>query len=205
MKRAQRIIILILITLLAIIFATEQQVDVLFLRQNWNQLDASVLAAWVQAIGSIAAIIGAFSIANQQHLKDLRVQKANSELAKQERYAIVWSVLKRVEVRLQSAAFSRDTTVTCIADSERIAKLRATSLWLDAIPPFEMPGPKILRLCLSIHTHIHDVADILERERLEAFTPRGRPDGVEDEIAELKNLLTLAMTLCINLSEGQLS
>lgn len=72
MKYVERIVIATF-SLIAI-FCFVEFVDVFFDRHSWVRLDASAWAAWVQAVGSIAAIIGAFAIAKKQAAESDRLR-----------------------------------------------------------------------------------------------------------------------------------
>lgn len=62
MKRLEHVVVAVF-SLLAILFLV-QAINALFVANQWELLDASGWASWVQAIGSIAAIVYAVKIAN---------------------------------------------------------------------------------------------------------------------------------------------
>lgn len=58
------------------IFAIHQGISALFAEHGWKGIGASDWAAWVQAVGSIAAIAGAFRIAQRQYEEDRTADQA---------------------------------------------------------------------------------------------------------------------------------
>jgi hypothetical protein len=74
MKHVERAVISLF--LLVILFCLHQLIGPLFEVHKWMRLDASAGASWVQAVGSIAAIVGAFAIAKKQ------ADEANQQRAK---------------------------------------------------------------------------------------------------------------------------
>jgi hypothetical protein len=71
---------------------------------KWAGLLSTEIASWVQAIGSIAAIIGAFSIASAQvrHAKERREQEEHSTLLERSNFAVA--------IAVDAASAVRDST-----------------------------------------------------------------------------------------------
>jgi hypothetical protein len=61
--------IVISVAVIVILFCAHQYTDYLFKTHKWKGLDSYVWAAWIQAIGSIAAIFGAVLVMHWQHNK----------------------------------------------------------------------------------------------------------------------------------------
>jgi hypothetical protein len=61
------------------LFALHQGVNALMKAHNWVGLDASAWASWVQAVGSIAAILGAYHLAQNQHRHDREIELAHRQ------------------------------------------------------------------------------------------------------------------------------
>ena len=186
---------------IAILFALHQLTNILFVAHGWKGLGPSDWASWVQAVGSIAAIYGAFQISNKQHLRERRLQKEKDQLDEERRYKIIGGILRRIGARLSAVEQHRELSVIQSADDWSIEKLRATVALLDALLSFEMPGPKILILCLSIRSHIVDAADALLAERaarlnVRTYTPQS--PTAKGEIEALTSALELAIQICAN-------
>jgi len=153
-------------------------------------------AGWVQAVGSIAAIFGAFLLANVQHANDRKLQRENDESETQKKYEIIRGILVRVKTRVDAIERFRKRNEFQIAKEEYVAKLRATAPLIEALPAFEMPSSKILLLCLSVQGHIVDAADALDRERIAVINQEVRPEGADGEIFLLASLLEQGIDIC---------
>lgn len=75
MKYIERIVISIAV--IVILFCVHQYTDYLFKTHKWEALDSSDWAAWIQAIGSIAAIFGAVLVMQWQHDKTTAREEEN--------------------------------------------------------------------------------------------------------------------------------
>ena len=109
MKFMERALIALLC--IAMLFALHLIVGAVFTTHRWKGLSPSDWAAWVQAIGSIAAIFGAYSLANRQQ-----------KIAERTRF------IDRLELELQYASaagnLSQDT-YRCLDDvSKKIHERR---------------------------------------------------------------------------------
>jgi len=199
MKTAERVVIFVVVAI--VLFALHQLTTSLFNAHGWKGMEASDWASWVQAVGSIAAIYGAFQISNKQHLRERRLQEEKEQHDTERRYRIIGGILRRIGARLKAVERSRDKSVILVADERYIEKLRATAVLLDALPSFEMPGPKILILCLSIRGHIADTADALleeRRSRLNLQPTAARTPSVDEQIESLSYVLNLGIKVCAN-------
>lgn len=186
---------------IAILFALHWLTNILFVAHGWKGLGPTDWASWVQAVGSIAAIYGAFQISNTQHVRERLAQEEKDRLDEERRYKIIGGILRRIGARLNAVEQHREFSVIQSADDVSIEKLRATVALLDALPSFEMPGAKILILCLSIRSHIVDAADALLAERaarmnVRTYTPQS--PTADDEIEALASALELAIRICAN-------
>ena len=199
MKILERAVIALfgLILLLCLV----EVIDLWFASHNWKGLDASAWASWVQGIGSIAAIAGAFMIANRQHLNERKLQREGQEAARFQRVELISGVLKRIENRCNSVANMRNDSVFFIASRERVNQLRSSADLLGALPPFEMPSTSILMYCLSIQGHIIDLCDKLdlERKNLEELS-QDRPERLDEDLKQLQTVVKKAIQACISLN-----
>jgi hypothetical protein len=163
-------------------------------------LGSSDSAGWVQVIGSIAAIIGAFMVANRQHQTDKEIQRQSDAYERKQRYAIVSAILRKVRARLYIAASSREANEFSVAHEVDVEQLRTTTSLLDALPPFEMPGAKIMMLCLALRDQIEETADLLDDERNAHRSTRPPLEQVVATIDNLSHSLDQAIRLCGSLS-----
>jgi hypothetical protein len=166
-------------------------------------LGSSDAAGWVQAIGSVAAIVGAFAISNQQHqhAQRIRTEELNDERSR--RCEIVKGILQKVQARLLVTDMTRANTPFAIALEGDVLALRATAQLVDSLPPFSMPSAQVLKKCLAISDQIGSVADILDTDRVDGLALRARPEGVEKMVSDLSSLLQEAISECDRVAAAQ--
>lgn len=102
---------------------------------------AGSASSWVQAIGSIAAILGAFAIANKQTRTQVAAAEEASRQTRRQRLEVCHVVLIRVASVFDSAKKSLTSCSTTDVLRQEVAHARRM---LDNLPLFEVPDPVLV-------------------------------------------------------------
>lgn len=161
-----------------------------------RSLGSSETASWVQAVGSIAAIAGAFMVAHRQSQHDRKLEQERRNEERAWRFRIVNAILLRTSAGLESIKRSRDENTFAYAIPEHVQLLRDCGPILASLPPFDMPSGNLLLVCHQIQRQIPEVCGLLDDERTALFElrpPRETPDEVSRAMRDLKTNIDLGM------------
>jgi hypothetical protein len=141
-----------------------------------GRLDAP---AWVQAIGSVGAILGAAAIAGWQ-ARNARLQQVQSRkddaIAKA---AAVKGILRRVSIVINNAERNIEPNSTAVTLAiEQVELMQAT---IRRLPVFEIPTAELVFLVQRVDRDLHYVNELLRRFN--------RAPATDERIAKAKNLI----------------
>lgn len=132
----------------------------------WAKIDGSVWASWVQAIGSIAAVIAAFLVADRQFQmsrREARITAKKQTIARIQVLGHAFLMIK-MEIGWIEAAFHYGDTAI-VFDSGRILELRRM---LSQIPILDVPTvelaisvaaiPAAIDTALKVLAQVHEAA-----------------------------------------------
>lgn len=135
---------------------------------NANQ----ALAAWVQAVGAIAAILGAAAVAGWQSAgarRALARQRLEQEQAKLE---AVKQIIRRIFIVLNNAMRVIDEgSASLDLAIDQIEQVRGV---IARLPVFEFPTPELVFLLLRADRDMYYAVKVVERFRLESTERRAR-------------------------------
>lgn len=115
------------------------------------------LTAWVQAFGSIAAIVAAFMVANNQVQAQRKVEVANANDDARRKIRTLRSLLAHLKEYLELAAVMRVTSLTGKTGAETVSALLSLHTLLERLPIFEVPLDELI---IEFH-HIQRFVPIL--------------------------------------------
>ncbi|MDZ4109214.1 MAG: hypothetical protein U1E18_06385 [Brevundimonas sp.] len=142
-----------------------------------------VIAAWVQAIGSIAAIIAAIGVSWLQQRNANRLHRRQFELARRERVSGIGGLLEVIYVELLAASSARhgDKWYSYIISQFDREKFRRAIDALDRAPLHELGNWRIVTACTSAKEAAILAADLLSHLQDQN---RQNPSRLSDEDAE---------------------
>lgn len=118
--------------------------------------DTSSIAAWVQAIGAILAIWGAFKISERQHEKSLKAANQQRKFELDRKYEICFTLLAKAQGFYRLILEERVPNQTSFEIPQRIMDELINAL--KNIPPFEYPSATTLMFIGWIPDHLQDLS-----------------------------------------------
>lgn len=140
---------------------------------RWADIDATILAYWVQAIGSIAAIVAAFLIGNSQRNADRHLDAQRIRHEKNRRVEVISSIFSQIlalSMTTRTRIENGDTEHLGDYSGPHFAHLLNVT---KSIPVFEMPDRKLARYILIAAVELsnaHNAFMLLVKEA-ELFGP----------------------------------
>ncbi|WP_244103816.1 hypothetical protein [Burkholderia ambifaria] len=96
----------------------------------WSSMDKGDWASWVQAVGSIAAIVGALWVASEQHRRDVaRLAKENAELEYVLNAEIAWLGLEVLSFLNQFIDIKANARTAVVISDDEVADLLTRLSW----------------------------------------------------------------------------
>ncbi|TSD59069.1 hypothetical protein FFI97_001685 [Variovorax sp. KBS0712] len=159
------------------------------------------MASWVQAVGAIVAIAGAFLISDRQHRAAVRAQRENTAHNAIERLSIVKTLLARaiamVNLLQREYEDGRLHEVTA-AELENLADCKEA---LDKLPVLEIPSARVVLYLSSVPRGLSELH--LAWTAASAFTRLHAPElkvrayeKLTAKLPEVLELIRLAGTAC---------
>ncbi|ALX12103.1 hypothetical protein P350_11405 [Burkholderia cepacia JBK9] len=136
---------------------------------NWNNLKAADWAAWVQALGAIAAIAGAYLLGERSASHQLKIatQTRDRELA--ERRSSLKAVLdevyvrfKRIEPSLNENGAFNYSAFTLVSEDQ----LSRTLGLLDQVPIFALDSGELTQAVLTIQSACMSITQLVKQFKL---------------------------------------
>jgi hypothetical protein len=129
---------------------------------SWGAVEGTTWAAWIQAVGSIAAIIVAVVVMNTQHSRDRRQEQLRA-LEREINFALsVESFAGRLaSAQRNLAAAAKSNQMNKTAMTYQISAFAALSRIGDAIPSWEA-GEVVATYLLSLQQNCHTTAAIVD-------------------------------------------
>lgn len=173
---------------------------------NHFELTKSDWSGWVQAIGSIAAILGAFYIADTQTKQALKVANERQERDDRRRVDIVDALLSRIyDLADEMHRQSRDSNVHYFHGFNQsvLIDLRES---IKTIPMMEVPYAEIVFHITALPHALEEVALVFRNVRSDGeedpttIYERLFATDLEQRIDDLLKLTTEARTVCLHWS-----
>jgi hypothetical protein len=123
------------------------------------------LPAWVQAVGSVAAILAAFMIANSQSREQLKLERANANDEARRKIKTLRSLLIHLKQSLEIASHMRASSPTRKTGDETVASLRSLHSLLERLPIFEVPLDELIIEFHHIQRFVPILCEHFELER----------------------------------------
>lgn len=136
---------------------------------DWGNLKAADWAAWVQALGAIAAIAGAYFLGERSasHQLEIATQTRDRELA--ERRSSLKAILdevyvrfKRIEPSLNDNGAFNFSAFTQVSDDQ----LSRTLDLLDKVPLFELDSGELTQAVITIQTACMSLTRLVKQFKL---------------------------------------
>ncbi|UQV43421.1 hypothetical protein KIV45_15745 [Janthinobacterium lividum] len=157
---------------------------------RWDDVDATIVAYWLQAIGSIVAIFGAFAIGNSQNRHNRQIAADLADEAVRRKWSSIKAVVDDLHQQIldTQAAFSEinkefDNLAFIFRYNEKYFELSMSRV--NAIPIFELESDQLVtsivsfqRLASAMHTWISTAQDII----------LGRDTEFECNVQDIKEL-----------------
>lgn len=159
-------------------------------------------AAWVQAVFSVLAIIGAIWIADRQHAAARRHERERQGNADVRRLEIITAVITHALVTasdLKSAWAQGDPQTISHFDAKRLLDFKMV---LEEIPPYEIPSEVVILYIRPLARVIGDVYHFLDSTKTQKGDPACAYEwqparDVPDLLDLLVNLAERAKACCI--------
>ncbi|KFC61967.1 hypothetical protein [Massilia sp. LC238] len=123
------------------------------------------LAAWVQAVGSIAAIGGVFMVANNQHQHERRLEVERRNSDERRKLAIIKVIMANIRTEAIKVRTTRDHCGATSIPSDFTEGLGKAKELLVALPAFEFPHEYLVLLSYDIQQFATEAGRQLEKER----------------------------------------
>lgn len=119
----------------------------------------SSAAAWVQAIGSVAAIIAAIAVVNKQHVLEIHRRKENDRIASIQRMRALSVIFFSIASKCETASnqIEKNFSTTLIIEILRDARVR-----LISIDPFSIPNNSLLLILERASSNLYICSVALE-------------------------------------------
>lgn len=143
----------------------------------------SELAAWVQAIGSVAAILAAIALAWWQQRENRAAQRRSAERQRSDKIDGFAALVEQIYAELfhaNNAAAGGDWLPFIISQYRR-ERLERYSRNLDAAPAYEAGNWRIVSALISVQDAAHQAIELLNRLQ---DKNRKNPSHIEDSEAE---------------------
>lgn len=128
-------------------------------------LGKSDWAAWVQAIGSIAAIVGAYQISNRQHNRDLLADEHRRKLDDARKIKIIQAFIRKASVK----SYELIDADRCDRFDEifffKIEALKESTDALNSILPMDYPNAELALSATIVKRHLSEMIDLWEKHR----------------------------------------
>ncbi|HEX8610173.1 MAG TPA: hypothetical protein VF800_02710 [Telluria sp.] len=121
-------------------------------------LNAGEWASWVQAIGSMAAIGGAFAIANGQHVNERNAENARRAADERQRFKIVLAILTKTETTISNLAAARANNVFQMPPENFETLLNDCEKLLGSVAPVDMPHEDLVLICHGLQQEIPTIS-----------------------------------------------
>jgi hypothetical protein len=162
--------------------------------------NSSEWAAWVQAIGSIVAILAAVGLSNEQYQKERLADREKQNQEGREMFTTLRAVFGRVVVSTQLCIDNRSENIG-LTTTSLVADMRALQQLIDKIPIFDIPSESVILICHEIQSLIPKTCSLFERE------DQGLANGLIGQVADIQNttditledllrVSTMAVTAC---------
>jgi len=135
-----------------------------FLAYAWPEQKFG-LAAWVQAVGSIAAIGGVFMVANNQHQHERRLEVERRNSDERRKLAIIKVIMANIRIEAMKVRNARNHLGAASIPPDFIEGLSKAKELLVALPAFEFPHEYLVLLSYDIQQYATEAGRQLEKER----------------------------------------
>lgn len=161
MKFVERAVIALLCV--GMLFALHQVIGRVVTAHHWKGLDPSDWAAWVQAVGSIAAIWGAYSFTAKQHKDSIQRDDRNRNAERSRRAETIQFVMCNAEIHSVRLRNFVETNMAHEAVHFDRAMLRDCADVMEGIPVLDYPDASLAVHCRTYIRHFRAVEEYYER------------------------------------------
>lgn len=163
--------------------------------------NSSEWAAWVQAIGSIVAILAAVGLSNEQYQKERLLDRDKRNQDERAMLTTLRAVFGRVVVLTQLCIDNRAANIGLTGES-LAADMRALQQLIDKIPIFDIPSESVILICHEIQSLLPKTCALFELEDHDLeYAQTGRlADTLHSTDITLEDLLrvsNMAVTVCL--------
>ncbi|WP_431206765.1 hypothetical protein [Burkholderia cepacia] len=145
---------------------------------NWQAFDTSAVAAWVQAVGSIAAILVAIWVGERSAVKQFEVARQVRDSELRERRASLKAVLDDVYVRFKRVEPSLNVNGTLSNSAFVLVTpygLQSALDLLAQVPIFELDSGDLTRAVLNIRVSCKSIENFVVQYKLDPKERRSYP------------------------------
>ena len=166
----------------------------------WKGLAPSDWAAWVQAIGSIAAIVGAFLIARNQHTVDRLREIERRHLEEIRRFEIIQALLAKANKTVEAIAQLNLESQFGVVLPEPLEYLDDCRVSIEALPIIDMPHADLAIYCAALPRALRELKELLlvvfqSTMRVERMTAH-QIERVEIAFSTVMKITSDASALC---------
>lgn len=165
--------------------------------------------AWVQAVGSTAAIIAAFLIANQQHVDNLAVEQARRDSDDIRRLDAVRALVANVTMIAADARQYIQSPDFYFSEMspDKLSFLLDCETAIRGLPIFELPHRDLAIYCINLPQAMKRLREMLEQQNIHVGHPAQivcpSPRAMEDSVTENIALAAKIGQLCSEAIEGR--
>lgn len=181
---------LLMLALVAILVTIGQRMELA--RNDW--------AAWVQAIGSVAAIWGAFSIASSQLARERQLETERRHESERQRFRIVGVMFGKIETYVDAVDGLTVFPFLGLASTYPVDILEECIDDLRKMAPFEMPHEQLVMISYAVHRALITLSAQLVQVQSSAIDQTGPSEqqqlAIAREIEEVKEFIKVGLLLC---------
>lgn len=167
---------------------------------NLYNLSSSEWASWVQAIGSIAAIVGAFTVAHNQFMREQALQAERQREVERKLFRIIKAILMDIETVTQRVISTHDLSGLLAVPDSTLKALEEAANPLLGLPTFEIPHEGLVLVILPLKRQIDHACQSLRHEAAEpemmARFARIQAGRTDEELEAILSTTAYGTSMC---------
>jgi len=156
--------------------------------------------AWVQAVGSTAAIIAAFLITNRQHADNVLLEQIRRDSDDVRRLQAIRALMANVNTIAQAINRQRDDFYFAGTTVDTLSFLKDCEAAIRSLPVFELPRAELAIFCTNLPQAMKRLGVTLETQNVHLNDMRNTQGPshtlVEDLLNEILSLSAQVGNLC---------
>jgi hypothetical protein len=141
--------------------------------------------AWVQAVGSIAAIVGAFLVASQQHVAERSLEQEKARDEEIRRFQAVQALGANTGGFLAGGVAAADNLYFAYTPPGVLVALDDSAKAFQSLPIFDLPHEALVIYCTSLPLVLKRIHSLLEKQNAYLDDPqRHQKQGINIVLLE---------------------